>query len=120
MPPVPPPAPTEIFRSSELLVKDLRRHASPYCVVTFESYTDNRTLDRPGFGEVFFDANGIDAIHIVPCNNDWYQYPEIDEACRRVRELTTTYAEHGRLWRDPAGRPRRRAYGAGHLAAILH
>lgn len=60
--------------------------------MTFESYTDNRTLDRPGFGEVFFDANGIDAIHIVPRNNDWYQYPEIDEVCRRVRELTASYS----------------------------
>lgn len=81
----------EIFRSSELLVRDLRRHVSACCVVTFESYTDNRTLDRPGFGEVFFDANEIDAIHIVPRNNDWYQYPEIDEACRRVRALTASY-----------------------------
>ncbi len=81
----------EIFRSSELLVKDLRQHASSCCVVTFESYTDNRTLDRPGFGEVFFDGNGIDAIHIIPRNNDWYQYPEIEEACRRVRELTAAY-----------------------------
>lgn len=59
--------------------------------MTFESYTDNRSLDRPGFGEVFFDANGIDAIHITPRNNDWYQYPEIEEACRRIRTLTTSY-----------------------------
>lgn len=82
----------EIFRSPELLVKDLRRHASLCCIVTFDSYTDNRSLDRPGFGEVFFDTNGIDAIHIIPRNNDWYQYPEIDEACRRVRALTASYA----------------------------
>jgi tetratricopeptide (TPR) repeat protein len=88
---VPPPASSEIFRSPELLVKGLQRHASACCVVTFESYTDNRTLDRPGFGEVFFDANGIDAIHIIPRNNDWYQYHEIDEACRRVRALTAPY-----------------------------
>lgn len=81
----------EVFRSPELLVRDLRRHASSCCVVTFESYTDNRTLDRPGFGEAFFDANGIDAIHIIPRNNDWYQYPEIDEVCRRIRERTTCY-----------------------------
>ncbi len=60
----------EIFRSAELLVKDLRRHTSACCVV--DSYTDNRTLDRPGFGEVFFGTNGIDAIHIIPRNNDWY------------------------------------------------
>ena len=86
------PASMEIFRSPELLVKDRRRHASGCCVVTFESYTDSRTLDRPGFGEAFFDANGIDAIHIVPRNNDWYQYQEIDEACRRVRALTASYS----------------------------
>ncbi len=90
-PSVPPLTSMEIFRSAELLVKGLRRHASACRIVTFESYTDNRTLDRPGFGEVFFDASGIDAIHIVPRNNDWYQYPEIDEACRRVRALTAPY-----------------------------
>lgn len=87
----PPPASTGIFRSPELLTKDRRRHASTCCVVTFESYTDTRTLDRPGFGEVFFDANGIDAIHIIPRNNDGYQYPEIDKACRRIRELSACY-----------------------------
>lgn len=81
----------EIFRSPELLVRDLRRHASASCVVTFQSYTDNRTVDRPGFGEVFFDANGIDAIHVVPRNNDWYQYSEIDEACSRICKLTASY-----------------------------
>lgn len=59
--------------------------------MTFESYKDYHSFDRPGFGEAFFDANGIDAIHVVPRNNDWYQYPEIDEACRRVRELTASY-----------------------------
>jgi len=69
----------EIFRSPNLLIKDLRRHASACCIVTFESYTDNRTLDRPGFGEAFFDTNDIDALHVIPRNNDWYQYPEIDE-----------------------------------------
>jgi hypothetical protein len=29
-----------------------------------------RMLDRPGFGEVFFNANGIDAIDIILRNND--------------------------------------------------
>ena len=91
VPSIPPSTSMEIFRSPELLVKGLQRHTSACCVVTFESYTDNRTLDRPGFGEVFFDANGIDAIHIVPRNNDWYQYPEIDEACCRIRALTASY-----------------------------
>lgn len=81
----------EILRSAELLVKDLRRHTSACCVVTFDSYTDYRTLNRPDFGEVFFDANGIDAIHIIRRNNDWYQYPETEEACRRIRELTACY-----------------------------
>ncbi len=87
----PPSVSMDIFRSQELLVRDLRRHASACCVVTFESYTDNRTLDRPGFGEVFFDINSIDAIHVIPRNNDWYQYPEIDEVCRRILELTKRY-----------------------------
>ncbi len=91
LPVAPSPTSVDIFRSAELLVRDLRRHASACCVVTFEPNTDNRTLDRPGFGEVFFDINSIDAIHVIPRNNDWYQYPEIVEACHRVRELTACY-----------------------------
>lgn len=71
--------------------KNLRRHTSACSVVTFESYTDNYTLDRPGFGEVFLDANSVDAIHIIPRNNDRCQYSEIDEACRRVRALTASF-----------------------------
>lgn len=59
--------------------------------MTFEPYTGARTPDRPSFGEVIFEANGIDTIHIIPRNNDWYQHPEAEEACRQVRELTTSY-----------------------------
>lgn len=46
---------------------------------------------RPGFSETFFEANGIDAIHVITPNNGGCKYPEIDEACRRVRELTAPY-----------------------------
>jgi len=45
-----------IFRSPELLVKDLR-HASACCAVIFESYTDYHMLDHDSFGEAFFDAS---------------------------------------------------------------
>lgn len=65
-----PLASTEIFRSPDLFVtKDLRRHASVCCVAILDSYTNDQSLDRPGFGEVIFGVNGI-AIHIIPRGND--------------------------------------------------
>ena len=59
-------------------------------VVTFDSYTDNRTLDRPGFGEAFLKSRGLSAIHVISRDNDWYQYPEIIEALDKIAAITTT------------------------------
>jgi len=81
----------EIFRSSELAVRSVCDFGSKTCVVTFDGYTDIRTLDRPGFGEGFFQSHQIDAIHILSRENDWYQYPELPSAARTVAELVKRY-----------------------------
>ncbi len=74
------PAAIELYRSADLLVRARIGFDAPYCVVTFHSYTDNRTLDRDGFGEAFFVSRSVNAIHILSRDNDWYLLPDIDRA----------------------------------------
>ncbi len=81
----------ELFRCPDLLVRKVARHGSPCCVVTFDSFTDHRTLDRPGFGELFFDINGIDAVHVIPRDNRWYDYPTMGDAMAQVAAATRGY-----------------------------
>lgn len=81
----------ELFRSQELLVRRVGGFGSRLCYVTFDSYTDNRTLDRPGFGEAYFRGRGIDAIHVLSRDNHWYQYPELDLAIATIAAATADY-----------------------------
>ena len=80
-----------LFRSQDLAVRRVAGGASPCCVVTFASFTDQRTLDRPGFGEDFFRSRGIDAVHVISRENDWYQYEEMEAAMATVRAATAPY-----------------------------
>jgi tetratricopeptide (TPR) repeat protein len=82
---------TEIFRSSELAVRSVCEFDSPTCVITFDSYSDNRSLDRAGFGEAFFHHREIDAIHLISRENDWYQYPEMPAVAATIAKLTKGY-----------------------------
>lgn len=81
----------EIFRSEELLVRANLGFDSECCVVTFDSFTDHRTLDRSGFGEAFFHSIRVDAIHVLSRENNWYQHPEFMEALDQVRNAAKTY-----------------------------
>lgn len=81
----------ELFRSDDLLVRRIGGFGGPICYVTFDSYTDNRTLDRPGFGEEYFRGRGIDAIHVLSRDNRWYQHPELADALRAVAAATASY-----------------------------
>ncbi|HWI85377.1 MAG TPA: alpha/beta fold hydrolase [Sphingomonas sp.] len=83
----------ELFRSDDLLVRRVGGLASAICYVTFDSYTDNRTLDRPGFGEEYFRGRGIDAIHVLSRDNHWYQYPELPEALAVIAAVTQGYSK---------------------------
>ena len=82
----------ELFRSANLVVRRRGESCTRCCVVTFGSFTDERTLDRPGFGEGFFQSRGIDAIHVISRENDWYQYPEMEAAVAQVHAATRSYA----------------------------
>ena len=76
------PAAIELYRSADLLVRARIGFNSPYCLVTFGSYTDNRTLTRDGFGEAFLVSRSVNAIHILSRDNDWYLLPDIERALK--------------------------------------
>ena len=81
----------ELFRSDDLLVRRVAGFGGPLCYVTFASYTDDRTLDRPGFGEEYFRARGVDAVHVLSRENRWYQHPELVKALAAIMAATTGY-----------------------------
>lgn len=73
-----------LFQTPDLLVRHTRGKR-PGCIVTFDSYTDVRSLDRAGFGEAFFAQRDISAVHFISRDNDWWQYPYILDAIATVR-----------------------------------
>lgn len=97
----------ELFRSADLQVRRVASGDGRRVVITFDSYTDDRNLDRWAFGEPFFMGLGVTAIHVLSRGNDWYQYAETAEALEIVR-------------RAAAGAERRVTYGSsmGGYAAI--
>jgi len=54
-------------------------------VITFDSYHEPAGIDRPGFGEAFFRAEAITAIHVMSHGNNWFQYVEIQELLNILR-----------------------------------
>jgi len=86
------PEAREVFRSEALLVRQVGNFGSTSCVVTFDSFTDNCTLDRPGFGEHFLAHRAIDAFHVISRDNIWYQHPEMPAAMGAVHAATRGYA----------------------------
>jgi tetratricopeptide (TPR) repeat protein len=86
------PTRVELFRSSDFVVRAATGFDPKVCEVTFDSYTDERTLDRSGFGEDFFADRNIDAIHVIPRVNDWYQHEDILAICAAIAEATGPYA----------------------------
>ena len=81
----------ELFRTADVAVRHWQGFSRACCFVTFDSFTDYRTLDRQGFAEAFFGENEIDGIHLLSRENDWYQYPDMLDILARVRELTVGY-----------------------------
>ena len=85
------PANVDIYRSADLLVRDRTGQRSSFCVVTFDSYTERRTLDREGFGEGFFASRGVNAIHILSRDNDWYLLPDVETALDAAAKTAASF-----------------------------
>ncbi len=81
----------ELYRSEGLLVRRVGGFGSTTCVVTFDSFTDYFTLDRPGYAEAFLMHRSLDAVHVISRYNDWYQCPELEQAMAAVHAATRAY-----------------------------
>ena len=81
----------EIYRSADLLVRPRIGYESPFCVVTFDSFTDRRTLDREGFGEAFLASRAVNAIHVLSRDNDWYLLPDIELALDAAAKAAASF-----------------------------
>lgn len=79
----------ELFRSPELQVRRVATGDGRRVAITFDSYTDDRDLDRWAFGEPFFMGLGVTAIHVLSRGNDWYQYADMAEALEIVRQAAS-------------------------------
>lgn len=75
----------DLYRTANVLVRRVPAQDTQRWIVTFDNYGLGPGFDRQGFGEAFLQSQGISAIHVMGCNDDWYQYPEMDEACAAVR-----------------------------------
>gem|GEM_PF-4415465 len=81
----------EIYRSNDIKVVASLGFNKNVVVVTFDSYTNVRHLDRTGFAQEFLHKRGIDALHFISRDNDWYQLADFMEAVEAARRLTTGY-----------------------------
>lgn len=83
--------PAEVFRNDHFVARAATGFASDACVVTFNSYSDSRSLDRPGFGQHFFEERQIDAVHVIARWNNWYQHDDIFEVCKTVAAVAENH-----------------------------
>jgi len=75
-----------LYRSPALEVRRVLAGDGRLVVVTFDSYHEPAGMDRPGFGEAFFQAEGITAVHVMSHRNDWFQYTETEDVLRTIRK----------------------------------
>lgn len=86
------PAPTTdvVYESDRLLARRVGGYSNRACIITFAPFEENVSA-RAAFGGVFFQQVQIDAIHVIPAGNDWYQYEDLPQMCARIRELAAGY-----------------------------
>lgn len=82
---------TVVFSNDRLQIRRSGEHSRRALVVAFDSYTDDRRLDRMAFGELFSEKHGIDMIFVLSRDNDWYQYEELPEALAKVADIASGY-----------------------------
>lgn len=87
----PEPETIILYQSENLLVRHVTGYSSNYCAVTFAPFEHDLDPDRAGFGEPFFKQLQVDAVHIIPADNSWYQYPDLEAACAQIRVAVARY-----------------------------
>jgi hypothetical protein len=80
-----------LYESDHLKVRHRPVAGSRNCVVTFAHYSARPRKERLGFGEDFFLAQGISAVHVTCAGNSCYQYPDAAEIGRAVVPLRACY-----------------------------
>lgn len=80
-----------LFSNERLQIRRSAQYSRRALVVTFDSYTDNRRLDRIAFGEHFAERYELDMVFVLSRDNDWYQYEELEEALALVARLSCAY-----------------------------
>lgn len=76
---------SELFRSENLVVRRVQGQDQDRWIVTFDHYGIGHGFDREGFGEDFLRSRGISAIHVMGRSEDWYQYPDLDDALAAIK-----------------------------------
>jgi len=75
-----------IYRSDTLLVRTVVGADRSGWIVSFDHFRNEPGFAQQGFGEAFLRDEGYSAIHILCCDNRWYQYPDMLRACAAVRQ----------------------------------
>ncbi len=78
----------DLYRSDNLVVRCIPGSNRDRWVITFDNFGIGHGFDRQGFGEEFFRARDVSAIHVMGRSEDWYQYPDMADALATVREAT--------------------------------
>jgi tetratricopeptide (TPR) repeat protein len=80
-----------LFHSENLKVTYVPTGAVDRLVVTFASWVETPEKERSGFAQEFLIHRGISAVHVTCAGNDWYQYPEMDEALAAAQRARLSF-----------------------------
>ena len=75
-----------IYQSDTLLVRAVAGTDRSGWIVSFDHFRNEPGFSQQGFGEAFLRDEGYSAVHILCCDNRWYQYPDMLRACAAVRQ----------------------------------
>ncbi|WP_051357428.1 tetratricopeptide repeat protein [Azorhizobium doebereinerae] len=75
----------QVFASPNITIVRVPGAETGPAFVTFEAFDERPAPERVGFGEAFFARRGVEAYHVIPARNGWYQHPEMPEALAAVR-----------------------------------
>jgi tetratricopeptide (TPR) repeat protein len=80
-----------IFESSNLKVLYSPKPQSSSLVITFSNWVAHPSLESEAFAQKFLEKSSHSALYFVCSSNNWYQYPEMDEACASCLPFIKNY-----------------------------